>query len=119
MLDLSIGIFRHHVLSQAARQGVRQAIVHGKMAPPTMAAWGPTAYAGKASGADGIAVAIKPYLTGLDASKVDIQVQWLDGSNDLEKRVRVTVSTPWTPLMLALFGGQKTLTASSTMPIAH
>ena len=66
-----------------------------------------------------IATAINPYLAGLDPAQVDIQVQWIDGSNEIESRVRVTISTTWTPFMLALLGGQKTLSASSTMPIAH
>ncbi len=33
MLDLSLGVFRHHVVSQAARQGVR--------APSSTARWPP------------------------------------------------------------------------------
>ncbi len=84
-----------------------------------MTAWGPTAYTGKGNASHEIATTINPLLTGLDPSQVDIQIQWIDGSNEIESRVRVTISTTWTPMMLALFGGQKTLTASSTMPIAH
>lgn len=119
MLDLSVGVFRQHVVSQAARHGARRAIVHGKMAPPKTTAWGTAAYTGNGDASDEIATAIKPSLTGLDPAQTTIQVQWIDGSNDVESRVRVTVSTTWTPIMLALLGGQKTLTASSTMPIAH
>src|SRR5262245_26201074 len=33
MMDLGIGVARNNALSQAARQGVRQAIVHGRLAP--------------------------------------------------------------------------------------
>ncbi len=41
MLDLSTGVFRHQLVSQAARQGVRRAIVHGKLAPPQDDRMGP------------------------------------------------------------------------------
>ena len=84
MLDLSIGVFRHHVVSQAARQGVRHAIVHGKLGPPKKTAWGPAAYTGKGDASHEIATAINPYLAGLDPAQVDIQVQWIDGSNEIE-----------------------------------
>ena len=47
-------------------------------------------------------------------------MQWLDGSNLPEKRVRVTVTTTWTPVTTFIFGGlTRTLTASAMMPIAH
>ena len=69
---------------------------------------------------DYIALAIKPYLANMDLSQVTIKVQWIDASNSPEKRVRVTVSTTWQPLMLFIFGNQSIpLSASSTMPIAH
>src|SRR3954454_7531896 len=35
MIDLGLGVFHYNMLSQAARHGVRQAIVHGKFAPPS------------------------------------------------------------------------------------
>jgi Flp pilus assembly protein TadG len=118
-IDLGLGVFYQQVVSHAARQGVRQAIVHGKNAPPKMTAWGPAPYSAAGDSGDAIPTAIRPYLSGLNPSNVTVQVNWIDGDNDLEKRVRVTVSTTWTPMLLGLLGGQKTLTASSTMPIAH
>ena len=44
MIDLGIALFQKHVASEAARQGARNAIVHGYLAPSdsTMNAWGPT-----------------------------------------------------------------------------
>ena len=71
-------------------------------------------------GSNDIANAIRPFLAGLDPSRVTIAADWLDGDNDVENRVRVTVSTTWQPLMLFIFGSNPfTLSASSTMPIAH
>ena len=76
---------------------------------------------GKTDAAHPIAVAIRPAVVGLiDPSRVDLRVDWLEGGNDVGQRVRVTASTPWTPLVLFVFGSQpRTLVAASTMPIAH
>jgi Flp pilus assembly protein TadG len=120
VLDLGLGLFFQEVVSQAARQGVRRAIVHGRLAAPRQTSWGPAPYAATAGGSDEIAAAIRPNLTVLDPGRVTVRVDWLDGGNDPQQRVRVTVSTTWTPLLLSLFGSRPwTLTAASTMPIAH
>ena len=119
-LDLGTGLFLQEVVCQAARQGVRRAIVHGRLAAPRQTSWGPAPYKGKASGSDEIAKSIQPHLTVLDPAKVSINVDWLDGGNDPQERVRVTVSTSWTPMITSIFGIQPwTLSAASTMPIAH
>ena len=134
-IDLGMAVFRQQVLSQAARQGVRKAIVHGKLAPSGWngGPWGPSSsyptltdpttwtYTVNANNStDYIAQAIKPSLSGMDTSQVTITVQWIDGSNSPEKRVRVTLATTWQPLLFFIFGNQTVpLGASSTMPIAH
>ena len=46
--DLGIAVHRNNTLSQAARHGARQASVHGALAAPSMAAWGPATYTGTA-----------------------------------------------------------------------
>lgn len=123
MLDLGTAVFRHHVVSQAARQGVRKAIVHGSRAPSGWngGKWGTATYGPVAANvADPKAQAIAPYLSGLDPDATNITMEWPDGSNATEKRVRVTVTTTWTPVVTFIFGGStQTLSASATMPIAH
>ena len=123
MLDLGTAVFRHHVVSQAARQGVRKAIVHGSHAPSGWngGEWGTATYGPvAATDADPKAQAIAPYLSGLDPSATNITMEWPDGSNATEKRVRVTVTTTWTPVVTFIFGGlTRTLSASATMPIAQ
>jgi TadE-like protein len=123
MLDLGIAVFRRHVIAQAARQGVRQAIVHGGLANAGMGVWGPTAWSGTAdSGGHEVLNIIQPMLAGMDPSTVDVQVEWLDGGNDvnLGDHVRVSVSTPYQPIMTFIFGNPTfTLQATSTMQIAH
>jgi Flp pilus assembly protein TadG len=129
-IDLGTAVFRYDVLSQAARQGARRAIVHGSLAPAGWngGAWGPPAsypasnpYTVTASNtSDPVANAIRPSLVGVDPSAVTITVQWVDGSDVTEKRVQVTLNTTWSPLVLFVFGNQTiNLSASSMMPIAH
>ena len=120
MLDLGIGVFRYHIVSQAARQGARLAIVHGTLAPPQLAQWGPGTYSGKGDSSDPIPLAIAPYLAGLDPSQVDITVEWLDGDTDPDSRVRVTASTTYTPALTFIFGSTTYAPkAISTMRIHH
>ena len=134
-IDLGVAVSRQQVLSQAAREGVRKAIVHGSLAKSGWngGPWGPpssyptltdvpnsTYTVAADSSSDYIALAIKPYLANMDPSQVTITVKWVDGSNVAEKRVRVTLSTTWQPLVFFVFGNQSVaLSASSTMPIAH
>jgi hypothetical protein len=137
MIDLSIALFRKHVVSEAARQGARIATVHGYLAgaSSTMIAWGPTpsyfpaltqrsVYAGSNSysvqadsSSDELADAIRPYLVGLDPSTVTLQIVWPDGNNDLGNRVSVTVTVPYSHLFLG--ADSINLGATSTMTVVH
>lgn len=122
IIDLGRGVFRFNQLSQAARHGVRQAIVHGQFAPAGWngGPWGPSAIDVPAT-AIGIPIvdAVKPMLMNCDLDNTRIQVTWLDGSNEVEKRVRVTITSPFQPVVVSFFGGAFNLSAASTMPIAH
>jgi Flp pilus assembly protein TadG len=122
-IDLGVAVFRYHVLSDAARIGVRKAIVHGSNASSSWngGPWGTTTYGPKAANdSDVKAQAIAPYLVGMDTSKVNVTISWPDGSNAPEKKVTVTLSTTWTPILGFIFGSPTyTLSASSTMLIAH
>ena len=123
MLDLSIAVFRHHVISEAARMGARTASVHGSLAPSGWngGSWG-TAQFGPVAGTstDPKAASITPYLAGIDPSTVTITLAWPDAKNTAESRVSVTVSTSWTPIMGFIFGGSsQTMSAKSVMLIAH
>jgi Flp pilus assembly protein TadG len=123
--DLGIGVFRHHVVAQAARQGARRAIVHGTQAT-ALGSWGPDTVETLATNAgyhgivDGAEDGISEMLVGCDLSRTNIRIEWLANRNEFEDLVRVTVSTPYQPILLFMFGAAElNLTASSTMPIAH
>src|SRR5262249_12790487 len=90
LADLGMAVFQANIMPEAAAQAARTAIVHGSTVPRSTASWGPgAAYPGANpysvtanSTSDPIALAIQPYLAGLDTSKVSIVVNWIDASND-------------------------------------
>lgn len=121
MIDLGFALFRYHQVSEAARQGVRMAIVHGELGPPEMPQWGPATIDVPATAIGvGLVGNLQPFLRHLDPVNTQITAEWLDGSAALQQRVRVTVSTTYQPFLTSLLGSTPfTLTASSTMQIAH
>jgi len=124
MVDLGIGVFRYHILAQAARQGVRRAIVHGELAS-VLGVWGPatidvTADTDGVPIVDGSRDGLRPMLIGCDLSATHIRVEWLNGTNAVDEPVRVTVSSTYRPILLFIFPNVTLpLSASSTMDIAH
>ena len=118
--DLGMATYRYNTISQAARQGARQAIVHGSLAAPAMTTWGPATYIGTAGDGSVYAQAVSPMLAGFTLSHVVIKVEWPDGGNSIQQRVRFTVSTTYQPLLTTVFSSSTyTHSAASTMPIAH
>jgi hypothetical protein len=82
--------------------------------------WGPAAYGpAPASDTHAIAKAVAPKLAGLDPAAVTLKVEWLDGSNEEENRVRVTVTTDYQPMLTAVFGASIRLSSTSTVRITH
>lgn len=123
MIDLGVGVYRRNVLAQAARMGARQAITHGSRAPSGWngGPWGPTAISQPATNTGvPIVAVVRPMLGACDLPNTTVGVEWPDGGNAIDQRVRVTMSTPYRPILSAFLGNQTiTLTASSTMTIAH
>jgi hypothetical protein len=122
-LDVGVGVFRFNTISQATRHGVRQAAVHGALAPSGWRGgnWGTTRIDALATDTSIPAVvAIRPMLVGCQLDQTRIVVEWPDGDNAVEKDVRVTVTTPYRPLLTWFLSSSTiTLSSTSTMPIAH
>ncbi len=119
-MDLGIGVYKYNTLSQAARHGARQAAVHGNLAAPAMTAWGPGTYTGTAGDGSQYASAVSPMLVGFILANVTIKVEWIDGGNSIQQRVRYTATTTYKPIVTSFFNSSSyTLTAASTMPVAH
>lgn len=120
MLDLGLATYRFNAISEAARQGARHAIVRGSLAAPAMTAWGPSTYTGTAGDGSVYAQAVSPMLAGFILDDVTIRIEWPDGGNSLQQRVRYTVTTEYRPIVTAFFSNNSyTQRAASTMPIAH
>jgi hypothetical protein len=133
MLELALVVFRYNWVSEAARQGARTAIVRGALAgdddPPVMNSWPAThyddpptygAYEHPATTDDEIINSMQPYLTLLDPAKTTVRVEWLDGNNQVDSRVRFSVTTTHEAFLTSFFGGKTwTLNGTSTMRIVH
>ena len=118
--DLGIATYRFNTISQAARQGARAAIVHGALAGESMQTWGPSTYTGTAGDGSTYAKAVSPMLVGFTLANVTIKLEWIDGGNAIQQRVRYTVTTTYRPMLTSFFtNAAYTQTAASTMPIAH
>lgn len=120
MLDLSIAGFRYHLVANAAREGSRKASVHGSLATSSMGVWGPTSISGTGASTGPFFDVVRPFLIGLDNSDTSILAEWLDNSNARGKRVRVTITTTYRPIMISVFGDVTwNLQGKSTAVITH
>jgi hypothetical protein len=120
ILDVGIAVLRYNSLSDAARRLARTVVVHGAMAEPQHAIWGPDEYSAAASDNSAIAAAVRPLLIAASPDDVSIHVEWIDGGNEPDQRVRVTLRHTHAHFVPSLMGGSPVpLEAVSTMRIAH
>lgn len=119
VIDLTTGVYRYNLVSEAARRGVREAIVLGEDASPQRASLGPQTWTGTAASGDPVADAIRPLLAAIDPAEFAIRLEWPDGNNLAPSRVRCTVSTVFRPFSFVLVGQTVNLSATSTMSIAN
>jgi hypothetical protein len=120
ILDVGIAVLRYNSLSGAARRLARTALVHGAMAEPQHTIWGPDEYSAAASDNSEIAAAVRPLLIAASPDDVSIHVEWIDGGNEPDQRVRVTLRHVHAHFVPSMLGGSPVpLEAVSTMRIAH
>lgn len=104
MLDFGLATLNRNNLSAAAIRLGRAASLHGQKSSPERTPWGPAVYQGTAAGADEIAGVVRPYLAVIAPAQVQIFLEWPDGSNALDQRVRVTLRHQQTPICMGFFG---------------
>jgi len=120
MLETSVALVRYNVVCESARRIARAAIVHGENASPTQGIWGPTTISINAGSTHPAAAQARCVLMTVDPADVEIQIEWPDGKNGVDKRVRVTVSYLHVPIVrIPGWYDQIDLRAVSTMRIAH
>ena len=119
-IDLGLAVLRYNGASQAARSAARLAIVRGNITPRATSSWGPGAVTVKGDDtASEISNAVRPYLAGLDPSKVTIKLEWPASTNAPDDQVKVTITTTYQPMLTFVLGSSAiNLSASSTMRIA-
>lgn len=121
MVDLGYGVFKQHVLSQAARQIARQASVRGQLAN-RIDSWGPDEIEMQADGENDVVEATAQKLVGWNLDEVNVHVSWPDGNNDARRsdRVKVELAAPYRPTLGFVVGNPNiVLRGSSTMYISH
>lgn len=126
-VSLFVGIFdassltmRHNLLSHLARQGARLAIVRGEYSEPELATWGPATMQGSLSDDSDFARLIRGSLAGMHSEDFTYKLEWIDGGNEIEQRVRVTISVAYLPMFRMGFGQAPIrMSATSVMPISH
>ena len=120
IIDLGVAVMRQNSLAEAARRGTRAAIVHGDSYETQQAVWGPSPFTGTAADETPQAGAVRPALFLMQPADVSFQMEWLDGTNWPDKRVRVTVTYANQPIFPFLMPESlTTLQAVSTARIAH
>jgi Flp pilus assembly protein TadG len=118
MVELGMCVFQYHLVAGAAREGARQGIVHGEY---SSSPWGP-ATMGPITGNDSspLAQVVMTMLVGIDPGTVTIVAVWLDGDNEVDHRLQVTVTVQYDTGLMSLLGiGVVPLTSQTTMQITH
>lgn len=120
IFDAGVTTMRSNTASHLARQAARMTIVRGSQAGPELPVWGPTTRIVNLADASEISRTLAPHLRGLNASAFNLKLEWLDGNNDPDSRVRATVTSAYSPVLTKLTGlGSIPMQAQCTMSIVH
>ncbi len=109
MVDVGRGVWNYNTLAQATREGTRYAIVHGAASSDP---------SGPGDDQD-VKDAVGQFASGLDASQLTIQPEWLDDGNEIGDRIKVTSRYTYRPIFDFLGFIAFTMTSSSTMEITY
>lgn len=93
--ELSMTMYTYVVIGEAAKEGVRYAIVHGTLSGSCS---GPTTGCADSSGANVKSVVTSYAANSLhDISAITVQANYLDSSSKAPSRIQVKVSYPYIP----------------------
>lgn len=120
LLELCNLILLHNSMASAARGGVREAIVHGSKAAPQKSVWGPVRIQQAANGNHEIMGTIRKHLQGISPARVQVVVEWPEGTNTFgdDVSVQLTVNNTHLPRIIRWMS-PTTLHARSTMKITN
>lgn len=120
-LDLGIIMFRNNFVHHLANSAARLAAVHGSNSAPEVTPWGPTTLQVGLDQPHPVTDILRPLAGGLPPAEFQVRMEWPDGGNRFDDRVRVTVtSSPATALASFLPGdGTVSLQSVCIMRISH
>ena len=117
--DLGLAVTRYNALCEGSRRAARAVIVRGSMASD-LGVVGTTTMNFTADDPGAIATSFRFLLATMDPKDVNIKIEWLDGDNQLDQKIRVTLSYQHKTAVPIPFGyGTRNLQSASTMYIAH
>ncbi|MGV2338504.1 MAG UNVERIFIED_CONTAM: pilus assembly protein [Planctomycetaceae bacterium] len=120
IFDFGSATLNRNLVSHVARQATRLAIVRGADAGPELPVWGPATQTFRMSDNHPIANSLRPLAGGAAANSFDVTIEWIDGGNSAEQRVRATVTSRYSSMLNFVPGSSNVpLRGRSTMPIAH
>lgn len=120
MLEVGLALVRLNGVSEAARRVSRVAMTHGSKCRSSQGAWGPSSMVLDATSSHPAAEAARPFLPATNWSQVEIRLEWPDGNNTPDSRVRATIATTHYSIALGVFASQGVrISGQSTMRMAH
>jgi hypothetical protein len=113
-LDLGMVLFRHSIMQQIATRAVRLAMIRGANSTPQVASWGPATVQVTLDQSQAVANLLRPSTAGLTPSTFQVRMEWPDGGNQRDQRVKVTVTSAQPTVLQSLLPGNGSVALSST-----
>ncbi|MEW4487978.1 TadE family protein [Thalassoglobus sp. JC818] len=117
-IDFSLIVLNNNSLAEAARRLSRTASVRGENAEPEFSMWGPNTFNENASEQTEICEIVREAAVCIPPEKINVQVEWPDGSCRINDRVSVSLRYSHQPF-LSFTGKTFLLQASSDVRIRH
>lgn len=113
-LDLAIVLFRHTFVHHLANSAARMAAVRGANSAPEATPWGPTTVQCTLNQAHPVADALRPLTGSMSPADLQIRLEWPDGGNGFDQRVRVTVTATQPTALAGLLPGPGSISLQAT-----
>jgi hypothetical protein len=118
-LDLGLAVTRYNALCEGACRGARAAVVRGSSATQ-LGQLGPATMEFTADASNPIADSFRYVLATMNPAEVQASVEWPDGTNEPDDRVRVTLRYVHHSHVPSILGfGDFSLASTSVMAVGH
>ncbi|WP_417850619.1 TadE/TadG family type IV pilus assembly protein [Thalassoglobus sp.] len=117
-LDLALMVLEYNTLAEGSRKLARAASLRGEYSEPEITSWGPETYSSSIAEDSVQTQIVKPICVTMPHQEVTVQLEWLDGVNEADSRVKATVSYVHQPVF-GLLGADLPMQSSSVVRIRH